>query len=82
MKQEMMGWQWHHLDAYQNHLHLGPDRQPRQHLITQFFFTGGMLFLTPNEQHRSIEGRVTRTNIKLISLLHGPKIMTDDYCTG
>jgi len=45
------------------------------------FFTGGMLFLTPNEQHQSIEGRVTRINIKLISLLHGPKIMSDDFCT-
>ena len=34
---------------YANHLHLTPDRQPRQHLITQVF-TGQMLFLTPNPQ--------------------------------
>ena len=31
-------------------------RQPCQHLITQIF-TGQMLFLTPNQQHQSTEGR-------------------------
>jgi len=40
-----------------NHLHLAPDRQPRQHLITQFF-TRRMLFLTPNQQRQSTEGNV------------------------
>jgi len=36
-------------------LHLAPDRQPRQHLTTQFF-TGRMPFLPPNQQRRSTEG--------------------------
>jgi len=36
-------------------LHLAPDRQPRQHAITQFF-TGRMPFLPPNQQRQSTEG--------------------------
>jgi len=40
---------------YANHLHLAPDRQPRQYLITQFF-TGRMNFLPPNQQHQSTKG--------------------------
>jgi len=40
---------------FANHLHLMPDRQPCQHLITQFF-TGWMFFLTPNQQYQSTEG--------------------------
>jgi len=32
---------------YANNLHLAPDRQPHQHLIT--IFTGRMPFLTPNQ---------------------------------
>ena len=35
--------------------HLAPDRRPRQHPTTQFF-TGGMRFLPPNQQHHSTEG--------------------------
>ena len=46
-------WQWHQL-AYSS-LHLAPDRQPRQHLTTQFF-TGRMPFLPPNQQRQSTEG--------------------------
>ena len=38
-----------------NHFHLTPDRQPCQHLITQFF-TGRMLFLMPNQQCQTTEG--------------------------
>jgi len=34
-----------------NHLHLAPDRWPHQRLIIQFF-TGQMLFLTPNQQSK------------------------------
>jgi len=34
------GWQWHQLDQYANNLHPAPDRQPHQHLITQFLQTG------------------------------------------
>jgi len=48
MKQGTIGWQWHQLD----HMHLALDRQPRQHLITQYF-PGQMLFLTPNRQYQS-----------------------------
>ena len=40
---------------YANNLHLALDRQPHQHLITQFF-TGRMLFLTPNQQFQSTRG--------------------------
>ena len=36
-------------------LHLAPDRQPRQHLTTQFF-TDRMPFLPPNQQCQSTEG--------------------------
>jgi len=39
-------------------LHLAPDRQPRQHLTTQFF-TGRMPFLPPNQQRQSTEGKGT-----------------------
>jgi len=35
--------------------HLAPDRQPRQHLTTQFF-TGRMPFLPPNQQRQSTVG--------------------------
>jgi len=40
--------------AYANHLHLTPDREPRQHLITQFF-AQWMLFLMPNQQCQNTE---------------------------
>jgi len=42
---------------YANNLHLAPDKQPHQHLITQFF-TGRMLFLAPNRQCQSTEGTI------------------------
>jgi len=40
MRQEMMGlWDAVASDGpYTNNLHLAPDRQPFQHLITQFFY--------------------------------------------
>ena len=41
---------------YANHVHLAPDRQPREHLITQFF-TDRMLFLMPKQQCQSTEGK-------------------------
>ena len=40
---------------YANNLHPRPDRQPRQHLITQLF-TGRMPFMPPNQQRQSTEG--------------------------
>jgi len=49
---------------YANHLHLAPDRKLRQHLIAQFF-TGQILFLTPNQQSQSTEGNVDETSNKL-----------------
>jgi len=42
---------------YANYLHLAPDGQPCQHLVTQFF-TFWMLFLTPNQQCQSTEGKL------------------------
>ena len=47
---------------YANNLHLAPDRQPHQHLITQIFI-GRMLFLMPSHVRalkatQSIEGSV------------------------
>jgi len=41
---------------YANHLHLAADRQPCQHLITQFF-AGRMLFLMPSQQFPSTAGK-------------------------
>jgi len=38
-RDEVMGRQWHPLDHMQN-LHLFPDRQPDQHLISQFLQFG------------------------------------------
>jgi len=57
MRQEVMGF-WDAVPSagpYANNMHLTPDRQPHQHLITQFF-TGQMPFLTLNLQCRSTEG--------------------------
>jgi len=61
---------------YANNLHLTADRQPHQHLITQFF-TGQMHFLMPNQQRQSTEGRykmITKaeytTNIHRAKLVH------------
>jgi len=40
---------------YANHLHFAQlQTEPRQHFTTQFF-TGQMLFLTPNQQRQSNE---------------------------
>ena len=47
MKQEMMGWQWHQLDVCKSFAP-APDKQRRQHLITQFF-TDQMPFVTLNQ---------------------------------
>ena len=37
-------------------LHLAPDRQPRHHPTT-LFLSGRMLFLPPNQQRQSTEGK-------------------------
>jgi len=46
-------------------LHLAPDRQPHQHLTTQFF-TGRMPFLPSKQQRQSTEGgvRVARPTLR------------------
>ena len=48
-------------------LHLAPDRQPRQHLTTQFF-TGWMTFLPPNQQRQSTEGSASQQQVGQKSL--------------
>ena len=53
---------------YANHLHLAPDRQVCQHLIIQFF-TGQMLFLTPNHQCQSTEDTCHKLMINAFSAL-------------
>jgi len=49
-------WQWHQWDyrVHANHLHLQTDN----HASTSSpnYFTGWMLFLTPNQQRQSTEG--------------------------
>jgi len=58
MRQEVMGFgdgsdiSW---TVISNNMHLAPDRQQHQHLISQFF-TGRMLSLTPNQQCQGTEG--------------------------
>jgi len=59
MKQEMTRLAVASAGSYANHFHLAPGGLPRQHLITQFL-AGQMLFLTPNQQCQSTEGRVLR----------------------
>jgi len=41
---------------YANHLHLVADKLPLQDFVTQFF-TGWVLFLIPNQQCQSTEGK-------------------------
>jgi len=58
LKQETMGWQWHQLDHMQI---ICTTLQTDHHAstITQFF-TGQMLFLTPNQHCQSTEGKDIR----------------------
>jgi len=71
MRQEMMAFGDAVASAgpYANDLHFAPDRQPHQHLITQFF-TGQMLFLTPNQQCQSTAGiTMDCTELKIIAMI-------------
>jgi len=55
----MMGWQWQQLDHVQI-ICTSLQIDNHQRLITQTFyrhFTGQMLFLTPNQQRESTEGK-------------------------
>jgi len=58
MKQETTGWQLHQLDHMQI---ICTSLQTDNHASTSLliFFTGRMLFLTPNQQRQSTEGRLT-----------------------
>jgi len=42
-----------------SHLHLAPDKQPCQHLITEVLFYGQDAFLPPNQQRQSNKGNTT-----------------------
>jgi len=56
VKQDMMGWQWHQLDQMQI---ICTSFQTDNHASTSSlsFFTGRMLFLTPNQQRQRTEGK-------------------------
>ena len=52
---------------YANNLHI----DLHQHLISQFF-TGRMLFPTPNQQSQSTEGTIELLSIPRLSIIHYP----------
>jgi len=55
MKQQMMGWQWHQLDNMQI---ICTSLQTDNHTSTSSqSFTGRMLFLMPNQQCQTTEGK-------------------------
>jgi len=57
LEQEMMRWQWHHLDHMQI---IAPrSRQITMPVPQHSVFTGRMPFLPPNQQHQSTEGKST-----------------------
>jgi len=54
----MMGWQWHQLDHMQI---IYTSLQTDNHASTSsLIFTERMLFLTPNQQRQSTEGKTGR----------------------
>jgi len=50
-------WQWRQLGHNYASLHLAPDRQPHHSV-----FTDRTLFLPPNQQRQSTEGRAAKFN--------------------
>jgi len=62
MKQEMMGWQWHQLDHMQITC---TSLQTDNHATISSIFTGQMLFLMPNQECQSTEGKVKYLNLEL-----------------
>jgi len=67
MKQELMGCQWHQLDHMQIICTL---LQTDNHTSTSLLnFTGQMLFLTPNQQCQSTEGKDIYIPEKLVEKL-------------
>jgi len=67
MKQEMMRVVVASAGQCANRLHLTSDRQPCQHLITQFL-RGQILFLMPNQQYQRTEGNSTGTLYVILTL--------------
>jgi len=65
MKREMMRWQWYQLDRTQIICTL-LQRDNHANTSSLDFFTGLMLFLTPNQEHQSTEGNVH--NIRMTAL--------------
>jgi len=55
MKQETMGWQWYQLE-YMQIICTSLQTDNHANMSSLYFFTGLMLFLTPNQQRRSTEG--------------------------
>jgi len=51
---------------YTNHLHLAPDRSPRQYL-THSVFTGQMPFLPLNQQRQSTKGITIQTDLNTVA---------------
>ena len=43
------------VEPYANHLHLAPDRQPRQHLITPYFLQAGCPFCRPTNSVKALK---------------------------
>jgi len=64
MKQEMMGWQWHQLDHVEI---ICTSLQTGNHASTSSLnFTGWMLFLTPNQQCQSSEGKSSVQSCEIV----------------
>jgi len=57
MKEVMTEWQWHQLDHYADCTSLQTDNHTSTTSLK--FFTGQMLFLTPNKQSQNTEGNIT-----------------------
>jgi len=55
MKQEMMGWQWHQPDHTQ--IIALCSKHITMPVPNHAVFTGWLPFLTPNQKHKSTEGR-------------------------
>jgi len=65
MKHEMMGWQWHQLNHMQIICTLFPI--DNHTCISSHFFTGWMLFLQPNQQCQSAEGKLKHYHMNIVS---------------
>jgi len=80
MNQEMMGWQWHQLDHMQI---ICTSLQTHKHASTSslIFFIGQMLFLMPNQQCQSTEGKFFWKIIWLY-ILHDKKAVQNAHAVN